>query len=214
MLRASCRGGVRPAKNRLFTGRILCTALCVGLALCGDRAPAGASSRLDQLRIEQQSLLLRLEALGPQTSYLIIDTRQNRVLLRDQEHALLRQATCASGAARLFEGPKPKHRWNFATPTGRFTILRKVADPLWTKPEWVFVEAGEEIPVFAEDRRRFERGVLGEYALYFAKEHMIHGTIYEINLGKSITHGCVRVGASDLEYFYDTVEVGWPVYIY
>ena len=56
--------------------------------------------------------------------------------------------------------------------------------------------------------------MLGRYALYFAKDLMIHGTLYEVNLGKSITHGCVRVGADDLQYFYDHVDVGWPVYIY
>jgi L,D-transpeptidase YbiS len=43
---------------------------------------------------------------------------------------------------------------------------------------------------------------------------MIHGTLFEVNLGKSITHGCVRVGGEDLQYFYETVELGWPVFIY
>ena len=62
-----------------------------------------------------------------------------------------------------------KQRWVFDTPKGRFSGLRKVEDPLWTKPEWVFVEAGEEIPIFAEDVRRFQRGVLGKYALYFGQ---------------------------------------------
>lgn len=215
MVRASHRGGTRPAEKRFFTGRILCTALGFAFALGGHAGPAVAGSPgLVLLRVEHGDLLRRLDRLGPQTPYLVVDTRQNRVLLRDREHAVLREATCASGAARRFEGPKPKHRWDFATPKGRFAILRKVADPLWTKPEWFFVETGEEIPIFAEDRRRFQRGVLGEYALYFAKEYMIHGTLYEVNLGKSITHGCVRVGAADLQYFYDTVDVGWPVHIY
>jgi L,D-transpeptidase YbiS len=43
---------------------------------------------------------------------------------------------------------------------------------------------------------------------------MIHGTLYEVNLGKNITHGCVRVDQQDLSYLYENVETGWPVYVY
>jgi L,D-transpeptidase YbiS len=149
------------------------------------------------------------------TPYIVIDTRDNRVKLRDGGHRLLRDAVCATGAARRFEGPKAyKHNWNFSTPKGRFHVLRKVADPIWTRPEWDFLEAGEDIPVFAEDPRRFQRGILGSYAIYFLKDIMIHGTLYEINLGKSITHGCIRVDEQDLSYLYENVETGWPVYVF
>ena len=77
-----------------------------------------------------------------------------------------------------------------------------VADPIWIRPAWDFIEQAEEIPIFAEDRRRFQYGVLGEYALYFLKDFMIHGTLFEVNLGKSITHGCVRLGSKDLRSVY------------
>ena len=70
------------------------------------------------------------------------------------------------------------------------------------------------MPIFAEDRRRFQRGVLGRYALYFLPDYMIHGTLYEINLGKSVTHGCVRVGDEDLSYLFERVQTGWPVYVF
>lgn len=149
------------------------------------------------------------------TPYVVIDTRANRLRVLDRDHEVLREAVCATGAARRFEGPKAwKHDWVFSTPVGRFPVLRKVSDPIWVRPEWDFLEAGEEIPVFAEDPRRFQRGILGRYAIYFLKDIMIHGTLYEINLGRNITHGCVRVGEDDLQYLYDTVETGWPVYVF
>lgn len=176
---------------------------------------AGARVVPDSLRAVHQHLVQRVASTPAATPYVVIDTRDNLVQLRDRHHRLLHSAVAATGAARRFEGPKTwKQTWRFATPQGRFHILRKVADPLWIKPEWAFLEAAEEVPIFAEDPRRFQRGVLGRYALYFAKDLMIHGTLYEVNLGKSITHGCVRVGAADLRYFYDHVDVGWPVYIY
>lgn len=181
----------------------LCTSVCAG-PLAADEA-SRHSALLSQLQGRLQS----------DTPYLVIDTRANRVQLRNQKHELLRNAVCASGAARRFEGPKAyKHRWMFSTPKGRFRVQRKVAGPIWTRPEWDFLEAGEEIPVFAEDPRRFQRGILGSYAIYFLKDIMIHGTLYEINLGKSITHGCVRVNEQDLSYLYEQVQTGWPVYVF
>lgn len=176
---------------------------------------ADATTPIEDLQQQHRALLQQLSQARSETPYLVIDTRDNVVQLRNPRHELLHSAVAATGAARRFEGPKTwKQSWLFATPPGRYEILRKVADPLWVKPEWAFLEADEEVPIFAEDPRRFQRGVLGRYALYFAKDLMIHGTLYEVNLGKSITHGCVRVGAEDLQYLYDHVEVGWPVYIY
>ena len=173
-----------------------------------------AATDTGPLRVEQRRLLQLLEAKEPATPYIVIDTRDNRLQLRGADGELLREAVCATGAARKFEGAKSYQKWHFATPKGRFSVLRKTENPLWTKPVWAFVEAGEEVPVFAEDRRRFQRHVLGEYALYFARGYMIHGTLYEINLGNSITHGCVRLGDDDLRYLYGRVQAGWPVYIY
>ena len=164
--------------------------------------------------LERERLLRSIREHSPTTPYIVINTQENLLLLRDGAR-VLRSAVCSSGSGRKLEGPKRwKHNWVFNTPKGRHAVLRKVQDPLWIKPEWAFLEAGEEIPIFAEDRRRFQRGALGRYALYFAKDYMIHGALYEVNLGKSITHGCVRVGEEDLRYLYDTVEKGWPVYIY
>lgn len=183
--------------------------LFLGLLLVGlpSNADEGARHRalLAELATRQQ----------PATPYLVIDTRDNRVHLRDRQHRVLRTAVCATGAARRFEGPKSyKHNWIFSTPTGRFNVLRRVTNPIWTRPEWDFLEAGEDIPIFAEDPRRFQRGILGSHAIYFLKDIMIHGTLYEVNLGKSITHGCVRVAEQDLTYLYENVDTGWPVYVF
>ncbi len=178
-------------------------------------APLGATpvAELDAHKREYQRLVQAIEAWNPATPYLVINTQDNLLLLREGNQ-ILHQAVCATGSGRKFEGDKRWHRWTFDTPKGRFAVRRKVVDPLWIRPTWDFIENGEEIPIFAEDRRRFQYGVLGEYALYFLKDFMIHGTLFEVNLGKSITHGCVRVGSEDLQYLYEKVQVNWPVFIY
>ncbi len=146
-------------------------------------------------------------------TYIVIDTQDNRLQLR-RDGQVEREAICATGSGRKLEGEKKWHKWQFNTPKGRFAIERKAQDPLWIRPVWDFIENNEAIPIFAEDSRRFQRGVLGEYALYFAPDYMIHGTLFEVNLGKSITHGCVRLGADDLRYLYENADVGCPVFIY
>ncbi len=182
--------------------------LCsVGTAVALDEGDLG------ELFEERRQLLLALEGREQVAPYIVIDTQGNKLQLREGDE-ILRQAICATGSGRKLEGQKSWHRWKFTTPKGRFSVLRKVEDPLWIRPIWDFIENDEEIPIFAEDRRRFQRGVLGEYALYFLRDYMIHGTLFEVNLGKSITHGCVRLGAGDLRYLYQAVPVGAPVFIY
>ena len=184
-------------------------------AVQGPVRAQGAADGAVELRREHRDLLARVEDRGrTPTPYLVIDTRANLLTVRDTGHRVERRAVCSTGAARRFEGRKAWHKWVFATPPGRFQVLRKVEDPLWTRPSWHFLESGEEVPIFAEDRRRFQRGVLGRYALYFLPDYMIHGTLYEINLGKSVTHGCVRVGDEDLSYLFERVQTGWPVYVF
>jgi L,D-transpeptidase YbiS len=178
-----------------------------GVALALDEGDIG------ELGKERRQLLLALQEREQATPYIVIDTQSNKLQLRAGDE-ILRQVICATGSGRKLEGKKSWHRWQFATPKGRFSVLRKVEDPLWIRPTWDFIENDEEIPIFAEDRRRFQRGVLGEYALYFARDYMIHGTLFEVNLGKSITHGCVRLGSDDLHHLYQAVQVGSPVFIY
>jgi len=195
----------------------ICTLPLIWVCLTIGQA-SGSEEKLDLagLQAEHSRLLKDIQRGQSGVTYIVINTQENQLELR-RGRQILHRALCATGSGRKLEGPqwwKRKQRWVFDTPKGRFSVLRKVEDPLWTKPEWVFVEAGEEIPIFAEDVRRFQRGVLGKYALYFARDYMIHGTFYEINLGKSITHGCVRVAEKDLQYLYEHVQLGWPVYIY
>ncbi len=185
---------------------LLLTCLVVEVHVAAGSPPPETESTRQQLRAAVRARLLS-------EPYIVIDTQDNRLQLR-RAGEVVHEAVCATGSGRKLEGEKKWHQWQFYTPKGRFSIVRKEEDPLWIRPVWDFIENDEEIPVFAEDRRRFQRGVLGEYALYFAPDYMIHGTLFEVNLGKSITHGCVRLGADDLRYLYANADVGCPVFIY
>ncbi len=152
----------------------------------------------------------RIESYRPRGLYIVIDTGANHLyLMRDDR--VLRDALVSTGSGMRLSDPDKPRSWVFDTPRGEFRVLRKVNEPVWTKPDWAFVEAGENLPRSWTDR--VEEGVLGDYALDLGDGYLIHGTLFERALGLHVTHGCVRVGAKDLEAIFKSVGLGTRVYI-
>lgn len=157
----------------------------------------------------RDSTLRSLRRSAPRGRYIVIDRTHNRLYLRDGSRVLL-SAVCSSGSGVVFSAGD--RRWVFDTPRGRFRVERMQADPVWKKPDWAFLEEGKPVP--ADPRERFDYEMLGEYALYFGDGYMIHGTLYERLLGRSVTHGCIRLGRDDLRNLYGAVDEGTPIYIF
>jgi len=150
--------------------------------------------------------------LAPKGIYVVIDTAQNRLEVREGEK-LLHTAVASTGSGASLQDPrKPNKGWVFETPRGVYAILSKIKNPAWVKPDWAFIEEGESIPTKSQDR--IETGVLGDYALGFGNGYFIHGTLYTRLLGTNVTHGCIRLGDTDLEYLYRHVPTGSTLIIY
>src|SRR5690606_41414479 len=66
--------------------------------------------------------------------------------------------------------------WVFETPKGVLTVKNKIPNPVWRKPDWAFIEEGLEPPT-PNHPSRYERGVLGDYALDLGNGYLIHGTL-------------------------------------
>lgn len=173
-----------------------------------DVAPAAVPA---DLRRRARTLTSRLARTEPKGAYIVIDRTHNRLSLRKGGDTVL-LAVCSAGSGATLTAPDGTREWTFATPRGRFQVLSKLRNPVWKKPDWAFIEEGLPVPENAGDR--FEYGVLGEYALYFGDGYMIHGTLYERLLGRSVSHGCVRLGRDDLRALYAETRVGTPIYIY
>jgi L,D-transpeptidase ErfK/SrfK len=152
-----------------------------------------------------------LAALVPGSVYIVVDTSQNRLYVKRRDKILL-EAICSTGSGTLLKDPETQREWLFETPRGRFRVIRKAEDPVWTKPDWAFVEEGKPVPGKWSERR--DPNTLGDYALYLGDGYMIHGTLYQRYLGRSVTHGCVRLGDDDLERVYRMTPVGAPVFIF
>lgn len=170
------------------------------------------TAELSQLKREQRVLRAAIARSGPAGPYIVIDQTHNRLYLKRGDELLV-DATCSAGSGMLLRERDGQGRtWIFDTPRGRFKVLSKLKNPVWRKPDWAFVEEGKPIP--REPSERIEYGALGEYALYFGDGYMIHGTLYERLLGRSVTHGCIRLGRDDLREVFRVARVGTPIYIY
>lgn len=77
----------------------------------------------------------------------------------------------------------------------------------------IVVNGNIVIPPYGVNQRRY-KGVLGTRRLVLGDGYGIHGTDAPESIGRSVSHGCVRLRNEDIEKLYDMVPVGTPVYIY
>ena len=168
--------------------------------------------QISAARNEITRLERRLASFVPTQTYLVINTVDNRFSLY-RNRQLVREGYCSSGSYTLLKTEEGDKEWIFKTPRGRLSILGKITNPVWRKPDWAFVEEGLPIPG-ASDPSRYEFGVLGKYAMSLGDGYLIHGTLYQRQLGMPVTHGCIRLGDEDLEVVFKSLSVGSRVYIY
>jgi L,D-transpeptidase ErfK/SrfK len=154
----------------------------------------------------------QLNALIPKDCYMIINSTDNVFTLK-KGNEIVRTGKCSTGSYLMLESEKKQKKWLFKTPKGQLTVKSKKTDPVWTKPDWAFIEEGLPVPG-PNHSSRFEEGVLGDYALVLGDGYMIHGTIWQRYLGLSVTHGCVRLNDADLEVVYKSLNKGSKVYIF
>jgi L,D-transpeptidase YbiS len=164
-----------------------------------------------RLRQENDGLRNRLASRVPKDPYIVVDTHTNHLFVMQGEE-VLRQAVCSTGSGKRLVSPDGRV-WEFHTPKGRLKVRKKEELPVWSKPDWAFIEEGEKPPPPGSPER-FEEAVLGEYALDLGDSYKIHGTIYKRTLGQKVTHGCVRLDDADLEYVYGISRLGTQVYLF
>lgn len=179
-------------------------------ALVALQAPAADTTAVPVDADRVRSLERRLERRIPSGPYMVVSSTDNTFRLM-QGKGLLREGPCSTGSyVRLKTEDK---EWLFNTPRGVRHIQSKRTNPVWVKPDWAFIEAGEDVPGTGSPLR-YERGVLGDYALSMGDGYLIHGTPYQRLLGLPVSHGCIRLGDADLEAVFGTLPIGAPVYIY
>lgn len=173
---------------------------------------AQAQAELARLSEENQELAAALAEPDPKEIYLIVDTQSQRLYVF-RGSTLLRAAVVSTGSGKVLTVPAEERWWVFETPRGVRRVQKKIKNPVWFKPDWAFLEEGQPVPP-PRDPSRIVRGILGAYALDLGDTIKIHGTNETDRLGEPVSHGCVRVGDSDLEFVYENTTEGTRVFLY
>ena len=172
---------------------------------------AKGKARAASLEADIASLQKRIQALYPRGNFIVVDSARNVLLLKKNGEPF-RQAVVSCGSGSVLEEPGGGRKWIFDTPRGAFQVKSKLLNPTWIKPDWAFIEEGKKPP--EKRQERLESGVLGDYALGFGDGFFIHGTLYTRLLGRSVTHGCIRVGDADLKAIFGAASIGTKIFIF
>ena len=175
------------------------------------RTVAFAAVLAASIQLSAQQAVEGLPPDAPRTGTIItIDVSTNQAyLFRDGQ--LVRKSRAATGSDKVLR--KGTKVWWFRTPRGRHTVVRKVKDPVWTKPDWAFIEEGKPVPP-PDSPLRKERGTMGKYALDLGDRVMLHGTNDPKSIGRRVSHGCVRLPNDMLSLLWKEAQVGTEVYIF
>jgi lipoprotein-anchoring transpeptidase ErfK/SrfK len=120
------------------------------------------------------------------------------------------------GANRLhlYDGMKLRRTFGVATgesryptPLGRFEIVVKWRNPWWYPPASDWAKDAEPIPPGPGNP-------LGTRWMGISSPAVgIHGTPDPASIGYSVSHGCIRMLIPEVEWLFNQVEIGTPVYI-
>jgi L,D-transpeptidase YbiS len=164
-----------------------------------------------QLAEENQGLRNMLKAMEDDELYLVVDTENNRLEMRQGSTTVL--TVKAGTGSRQFVNEDRGRSWYFESPMGSLTVLGRERNPVWIRPDWSYVEENMPIPP-RNDPDRFVHDVLGKFAILLGNGYKIHGTKWKNLIGTHFTHGCVSLDDDNLEIVYKSVKNGTKVYIY
>ena len=145
-------------------------------------------------------LVLRPEAVPPRTTrasigdVIVIRRGINQLSLYDGMK-LRRTFGVATGQSR------------YPTPLGSFRVIVKWRNPWWYPPASDWAKDAEPIPPGPGNP-------LGTRWMGISAPAVgIHGTPDPASIGYSVSHGCIRMRIPEVEWLFNQVDVGTPVYI-
>ena len=116
-------------------------------------------------------------------------------------HIRRRQVTVYHGKVPAKTYPIAVGRQGWETPVGKFRVAQMLKDPTWIHPF-----TGKEIPGGDPENP------LGHYWIGFWTDGRnwigFHGTTNPESVGKSASHGCIRMYNKDVEELFKQVKLG------
>ena len=177
-----------------------------GRRLAGREDLVGRIARAMTSRAGTRSFPARLATVEPKvTRDQIFDAQPVAVTVsRDSKTARVFRRGKLVQSYRVAVG-EPK----YPTPTGQYTVQTKQVNPPWNVPnsDWAGDLAGKTIPG-GDPRNPLVARWIG-----FNGSVGFHGTKSLGSLGRSASHGCIRMSPGDVSDLYEHVKVGTPVLV-
>jgi lipoprotein-anchoring transpeptidase ErfK/SrfK len=122
-----------------------------------------------------------------------IHRRSHTLQILNAEGKLLRTYPIAVGKAA------------WPTPQGTFQVLKKIEHPVFQSFRTGALTGSGKANPLGQYYVQYHEGKVGEFG--------IHGTDEENSIGKSISHGCIRMHNKDIAELYELVDMGTSVTI-
>jgi lipoprotein-anchoring transpeptidase ErfK/SrfK len=123
----------------------------------------------------------------------VIHRRSHTLQVLDAEGTLFRTYPIAIGKAA------------WPTPQGKFQVLKKIENPIFQSFRTGALTASGKANPLGQYYVQYHEGKVGEFG--------IHGTDEEDSIGKSVSHGCIRMHNKDIAELYQLVDMGTSVTI-
>jgi lipoprotein-anchoring transpeptidase ErfK/SrfK len=149
---------------------------------------------------DRKPLRLPFETVAPATTAadagkVIVIRRESKLLSYFEGIKLVRQFRVATGQS------------SYPTPLGRYEVINRQRNPWWYPPDSEWAKDAEPIPPGPGNP-------LGTRWMGISAPLVgIHGTPDAASIGYSASHGCVRMLIPQVEWLFERVEIGTPVYI-
>lgn len=157
---------------------------------------------VEALTSTERVVRLQIEVTKPQVS----DDQVGKVIVVDKTNHRL---TLYNNMEIEKQYPVAVGSPSWPTPSGTFKIVSKQRHPTWVNPgtSWAadmppYIPPGPGNPLGTRALGTSAPGVF------------IHGTYSSWSVGRSVSHGCIRMYIRDAEDLFERVEVGIPVLIY
>ncbi len=109
---------------------------------------------------------------------------------------------------RIMTFPVSIGKAGWDTPVGSTFVKGKRKNPVWIPPPSIRAHA----PGLPQVVPAGPNNPLGRHALYLGWDrYLIHGTNDPTSIGKSVSHGCIRMYPEDVATLFEQVPVGTPV---
>ena len=152
---------------------------------------------------------IRIRALSQKKVHLAVVLEDSTLQLR-HGRATLRRVKMQIGPDANVKSPDGR-TWRLVRPVGERRVADLQRSPVYTVPEWVYVQQGQPIPPEAERR---VAGGIGSYLILLDDGTEIHTEPQVGPLKGQVKPASFQVRARDMGAIFDALKEETPVYIY